>query len=742
MKTIVGQVQNQSRVERLQAADRLSSEEVTLLSLWHVVLRRRLLCLAVIALSLLIGVALATRPLRYTADGTLQVRPGSANKYKVQVSEIMGGGDSDDRIESEITVLQSKTLYTKVADQLHLAANREFAGKFATAGASMQDPRVQNEVIARMRKAIAIERTPKTQILTIRCTSTSPLLASEVVNTLVNLYIERIFETGYGSTQRAAKFLTRQLDDLKDQVLQDQKQLVDLQSKLGVVGFDDNHNLITSQLEDLARASESANVQRIVAEARYRILQDERPDLIDGGPAVASATGLPSTSSSLIQTLRATRAELATQYASVSEQFGPNYPQTKRLKAQLAESENQTAEEEKRILEQAKVAYEAAQKNQSLTAAALSASQKAAFQKRNDMVNYQILLHDYQSNRTLYEGLLQRLREAGVVSGLESGEVELVDLATLPVTPVGPGRMQLITMALAIGCCFAVVLAMIFEAMDTSVHNVDELERYVGLPVLSVLPSFDGLAKRGARKALPGAGLEQTSFYEVVRAPQSPFSEGIRLLRSSVLLARAGHRPKHLLFTSALPSEGKSTVCGNEACLLAQNEAKVLLIDADLRRPSQHRKFGLSNALGLSTVLTGRSTIEEAAQCYPMVPGLSILTSGPLPPSPGELLASSSMTALLEEAAEKYDFVLLDAPPSMTISDASILADRVDVVVLVVRDGMANKKALLRTVKMLIRVGANVPGFVFNGVSRRSSEYYEYNGQYTQEQYGYGVADV
>ena len=144
------------------------------------------------------------------------------------------------------------------------------------------------------------------------------------------------------------------------------------------------------------------------------------------------------------------------------------------------------------------------------------------------MVNYQILLHDYQSNRTLYEGLLQRLREAGVVSGLESGEVELVDLATLPVTPVGPGRMQLILIALAIGCCVAIVFALISEALDTSVHNVDELERYVGLPVLSVLPSFDSLAKRNARKALPGAGLEQTSFYEVVRSPQSPFSEGIR----------------------------------------------------------------------------------------------------------------------------------------------------------------------------------------------------------------------
>ncbi len=741
MRTIVGQVQNQSPIERLQAADRLNNEEVTIASLWHVLLRRQFVCLAVIAVSLIAGILLASRPARYTADGTLQVRPGSANKYKVQVSEIMGGGDSDDRIDSEITILQSRTLHTKVAEQLHLASNKEFAGDLASPNASIQDPHVQAEVMARMRKAISIERTPKTQILTIRCTSTSPLLASEIVNTLVNLYIEHIFETGYGSTQRAAKFLTRQLDDLKDQVLQDQKQLVDLQSKLGVVGFDDNHNLITSQLEDLARASGTANVQRIIAEAKYRILQDERPDLIDGGASSLSANGSSSTSS-LIQTLRATRAELATQYASVSEQFGPNYPQTRRLKAQLAEAEHQTADEEKRILEQAKVSYEAAQRNQSLTSAALAASQKAAFQKRNDMVNYQILLHDYQSNRTLYEGLLQRLREAGVVSGLESGEVELVDLATLPVTPVGPGRMQLILIALAIGCCVAIVFALISEALDTSVHNVDELERYVGLPVLSVLPSFDSLAKRNARKALPGAGLEQTSFYEVVRSPQSPFSEGIRLLRSSVLLARAGHRPKQLLFTSALPGEGKSTVCGNEACLLAQNEGRVLLIDSDLRRPSQHRKFGLSNAAGLSTVLTGRSSLEEAVQCYPFVPGLSILTSGPLPPSPGELLASSSMSALLEEASSKFDFVLLDAPPSLTISDASILADQVDVVVLVVRDGMANKKALLRTVKMLLRVGANVPGFVFNGVNHRSSEYYEYNGQYSQEQYGFGVADA
>ena len=698
-----------------------NESDISVVSIWRTLLRRRSIVLAILLLSVIAGIVLALQPRKYVASGSLQVRTGSADRYKVQVSQLTGAGDSDDRIESEIAILQSKALFTKVAEDLHLASNPAIAGKNAVPNASMQDPHVQARVITAMRRMIMVQRTPKTQIISIDCSSTSPLLSSQIVNTLMNEYIERIFTTRFGSTQRAAKFLAAQLEDLKNQVLNDQQQLVDLQGKLGVIGFDDTHNLVTSQLEDLARANQQANIERITAEARYRILQDEKLDLVDGGPGLLSTN--MQTAGSLLQTLRSTRAQVATQYANVTEQFGPNYPEAKRLKAQLAEATAQVAAEESRVLEQAKVSYDAALRNQHMTNDALSRQRDQAFGKRNDMVAYQLLLHDYQSNRTLYEGLMQRLREAGVTSGLESSEVETIDLATLPVTPTGYGPYEFLAICFAIGLVTAVFAALLVQSLDTSVNSADELEKFLRLPLLAILPSF---SVDPGRAPVKPARTPAGQALEVLRAPQSHFSEGVRLLRTSLLLSRAEARPRLILFTSSMAGEGKSTVSSNEACLLAQNGARVLLIDADLRRPSQHTRFSLPNKTGLSTYLSGSGDLRNFISPVAGVPTLFVLPSGPLPPSPGELLGSRPMQRLLDEAAEKYDFVIIDTPPSLTIADSALLADRVDAIVLVVRAGVANKKMVLRTRNTLLRVHGNLSGFVFNGLDKSSSEYYEY----------------
>ena len=700
-----------------------SESDISLVSIWRTLLRRKWVVLPILLLSLIAGIVLALQPRRFVGSGSLQVRSGSADRYKVAVSQLTGGGDSDDRIESEVAILQSKALYTKVAEDLHLASNPAVAGRYAAPHASMQDPGVQARVITAMRKMILVQRTPKTQIITIDCSSTSPLLSSQIVNTLMNEYIERIFTTRFGSTQRAAKYLATQLDDLKNQVLSDQQQLVDLQGKLGVIGFDDTHNLVTSQLEDLARANQQANIERITAEARYRILQDEKLDLVDGGPAMLSQSSQP-TGGSLLQTLRSTRAQVATQYANVTEQFGPNYPEARRLKSQLAEATAQVGAEESRVLEQAKVSYTAALRNQRMTNDALAQQRDQAFGKRNDMVAYQLLLHDYQASRTLYEGLMQHLREAGVTSGLESSEIETIDLATLPVTPTGYGPLEFVAICLAIGVVTAVFAAMLVQSLDTSVHSADDLEAFVRMPLLAILPSF--AVDPGRRTLGESATTTAGQVLEVLRAPQSHFSEGIRLLRTSLLLSRAESRPRLILFTSSMAGEGKSTVSSNEACLLAQNGARVLLIDADLRRPSQHTRFGLANGTGLSTYLSGGGELRNFISAVEGVPTLFVLPSGPLPPSPGELLGSSAMHRLLEDAAETYDFVLIDTPPSLTIADSALLADRVDTIVLVVRAGVANKKMVLRTRNTLLRVHGNLSGFVFNGLDKSSAEYYEY----------------
>ncbi len=713
--------------------------------IWRIIMGRRVLVLSILVVALVVGVIMALQPHIYLAKGALQVRSGASNAYKLQESLNMNM-DADDRIESEVTILQSNNLYARVAEQLNLQGEPAILGKKANSKYSMDDPYVQAAVVSKMRQLIKVERTPKTQIISISCTATSPLLASKIVSTLMNDYIQHIFESRFSSSQRAAKFLVAQLDDLKNQILDDQQKLVDLQGKLGVIGFDDSHNLITAQIEDLAHANEEAGVERIIAEARYRVLQDEPANLIDGGPPMLSAANAPPVTGSLLQNLRSSQADVAARYANVKEQFGSNYPETKRLKSQLDETTKAVEQEQSRVVAQAKVAYEAAQRNLNMTSSVLNEEKNKAFQKRNDMVNYQILLHEYQASRTLYEGLTQRLREAGIEAGLESAEIEVVDLPALPIAPTGYGPITLVCISLGLGVIVAFIAAMVANSTDTSIHSVDDLEKYIDVPALAVLPNYTASAKKTfgygasnrARNAIAAsAGPSNAPPIEVLESPISIFTEGIRTLRSGVLLVRADRPPRTILVTSALPQEGKSTVCGNLACIFAQAGARVVLVDLDLRRPSQHSKFRLPNTSGVSNILTGSKNIEECIRTIVGVPSLHIITSGPIPPSPGTLLTSSSMLNFLRQLSEAYDYVIIDSPPSLTVSDSGTLSSLVDCVVLVVRNGIANKKIVRRVYTTLVRLGAKIPGFVFNGVDKSSMEYYEYKGHYYYKDYGY-----
>ena len=351
-------------------SDEQPEREMSVSYVLDILRRRRKIVLWVMALSFCAGLILALRPRTYLASGMLQIRPGAANVYKSQANEAPPDSDSDDRIESEVLILQSKTLLLAVADELHLSAEPSIVGKSGKGNTSASDPAVQAKVVAALSKMVKIRRNPKTQIISVEATARTPILASSIVSTLMNQYIHRIFETRLSSTKHASVFLTAQLDDLKKQVLEDQQKLVDLQKKLGVSGFDDSHNLETAQLEDLAKANQEANIERIVSEARYRILREEDPSLVEGGPTMLA----PSTqaASSLLQTLRSSQAQIGSRYASVSEQFGPNYPEAKQLKAQLADATREVAKEESRIVEQAKMSFDAARQNQTMTSKALA----------------------------------------------------------------------------------------------------------------------------------------------------------------------------------------------------------------------------------------------------------------------------------------------------------------------------------------------------------------------------------
>src|ERR1700733_532617 len=706
-------------------SDKPPEREITISYVLDILRRRRKIVLWVMALSFCVGLFLALQPRKYLASGTLQIRPGAANAYKSQADNTPTSSDSDDRIESEVLILQSKSLLLAVADELHLYADPSIVGESGKGSKAASDPAVQAKVVAALSKMVKIKRSPKTQIISVEATARSPLLASSIVSTLMNQYIHRIFETRLSSTKHASMFLTAQLDDLKKQVLQDQQKLVDLQKKLGVSGFDDSHNLETAQLEDLAKANQEASIERIVSEARYRILREEDPSLVEGGPAMLAPGTQPA--SSLLQSLRSSQAQIGSRYASVSEQFGPNYPETKQLKAQLAEATREVNKEESRIVEQAKMSFDAARRNQTMTSKALAHQKDGVFKKRNDMVEYQVLLHDFQASRALYEGLVQRLREAGVLSGIESGDVELVDLPTLPITPAGFGPLPLMVITLALGAVLAFITAMFLESFDSSFHSVGALERYTRLPALAVIPEFPSSARRSPfsgifKRAWTARTANGTSGRpDRLAFPTSGFDESIRMLHTRLLMDDTTASSRTVLFTSATRGEGVSTVSANVACVLAESGRCVLLVDANLRHPSHHLRFGVPNNRGFSNLVTGSGTLDELVQVAPDRPNLFLLSAGPALGNPGQLLAAADLRGLFGLSAFAYDFIVVDAPPVLGLADVGLLLSFASAVVIVVREGVATHPMVAEVKRSLMGLGASLRGVAFLSESYRAT---------------------
>ena len=691
--------------------------------------KRRWILVAAVILGLIYGVYKAlTQPKVYESYGRIEVRTGSSNEYRV--SAIQGGQDSSNKLLTEVAILNSDSLMLTVARSMNLENNPDFLETKGPIGhSSLEEPSVRQATIQRLQNNLHIALVAKTDIIRISYSGLSPKLATEIVNRVISAYMQRSYETRYASTQRVSQWLSSQLDDLKQQVETSQEQMMDLQRRLGVLGFDPTHNQISNSLEDLSRAAGQARLARIIAESRFRILSGMDPDTMEG-----SIEATPGTIPGLLSQLRGQLASARANYAQLETTLGPNHPQAKAAKAQMDEYEKEITSEQNRLMVQAKQAFVIAKANEDQTTGALESEKTDAYKLRDDLVEYTIRQREFESNRTLYEGLLQRLRTAGVQAGLESLEIDIVDQALIPAHPVLQPQSTIILTTLVFSLLGGVVVAFLMESLDTGLRSVAEIEAVTELPSLAIIP-------RTKRASVEQAGTLTTAQrnVSVLTQPKSQFAESFRALRTSLLLATTGRPPKVLLFTSATPSEGKTTVCTNLACVLAQGDARVLIIDADLRRPNVHHRFGLNARVGLTTLLTGATTIQESIQAVPEIPHLDVLPSGPVPPFPTEMLSSEAMQTLLAKVCEGYTHVLIDSPPILSVTDGVVLARDADAVVLVVRHGKSSKHVVRRARDLLVRSGAPITGVVLNAVDLNSPEYY---GYYGYSGYSYSSVDA
>lgn len=728
------------------AYSNLAQEDNGLLQYLPILRKHRWTILATVAITVVLAiiVSLRTRP-EYDALGRIAI-----NRENADALGFKNGADAltDDDIDYQLTldtqtrILESDAITLATAKALHLDKDPAFMPAKEKAAdvlaAPAADPRQEAALIGFIHGGLQITQVPKTRILEIRFTNSDPQLAAHVVNTLVNVYIEQNFKTRFESAMQTSDWLSKQLSDLQLKVEASQEKLVRYQREHGILGIDEKQNIVTQKLDELNRELTEAEADRIQKEARYRLIANGNAELLSNLD-----------SSSLLAKLHAQEVDLKTQIAQAEVHLGPAHPHILELNNQLKQVQKASQAEVDKLAGRIKGEYLTAAQRESMLRAAMEQQKQQANTLNESAIEYTLLRRDVDSNRQLYEGLLQRLKEASVSAGLRSSNIRIVDPARVPLSPARPDRRRNVMLALAMGLVGGVVLAFVLESLDNTVRTPEQAQQLCDIPSLGIIPGESpGSAIRRltpkARTALPSReegnkSKEDGTEIELAsqKRPRSDIAESYRALRTSILLSSSGAPPRVILVTSALPQEGKTTTSINTAIVLSQKGARVLLVDADMRRPSVHRVFGINSKVGLSTLLAGSSSFEESILTSSEVPNLTLLPAGPLPPQPAELLHSDAMKRLLAQFREQYDHIVIDSPPALSVTDAVLLSVQADTVVLVIRAASTRKAALRRACDLLEQVNAHVMGFVMNGVDVNAPDFdncYYYGSKYG----GYG----
>jgi polysaccharide biosynthesis transport protein len=715
------------------------AEQHPLLGYWRVLRKRRWTIVATFGIVFVLAVIATLRMTRlYQATSRIAVYPENSNVLGLKDLENATASEDWDynvSLETQLSILRSDELALKVIDGLHLDSNPRFMGSEALSeahglngGNLGRDPERLATILGIFRRGLSVQVVPRTRVIEISYMQHDPQLATEIANTLVKTFIEENFRTKYESTSQTADWLSKELSDLQLKVQTSEEKLVRYQKEHGIVGIDEKQNIVTAKLDALNKELTDAQTDRIQKEANYRLAQAGDP---------SAFTKLDS--ESLLGKLRVQESDLQDQYAQATTQFGSGYPRLAALKNQLKQIQVSIEAEQKRLLSKVRDEYLAAVQREQLLSGAFNQQKQEANQLSEAAIEYTALKRDADTNRQLYQDLLQRLKEASVTAGLRSSNIRVVDVARIPIVPAKPNVPRNIALGFLLGLAGGVGLAFLQESLDTTIANLEELTTITALPALGTIPLQ--LGANGRRRSLTsgataGEGQELAGPITYVR-PKSEAAESYRALRTSILLSSLGAPPKVILVTSALPQEGKTTVSTNSAMVLAQKGGRVLLVDADLRRPGIGKALGIKATAGLSTVLSGVDKVEDAIVPFAQLPNLYVLPAGPIPPNPVELLGSTLMKEYIARWRNEYDHIIIDTPPCLSVTDSVVLSVEADRVILVARSGQTPKAALRRASELLTQVNARVMGVVLNAFNLRSADgyYYYYGSKYASRYY-------
>jgi capsular exopolysaccharide synthesis family protein len=758
--------------------------EVHLLDYWRAIRKRLWLVIGIVALITMLAVVyVARKPDFYEAQARVQVDLEETGNLVNNTRPLYGPTDDPIYFNTQLQILVSPGLLRRVVRTLDLEHNPDFfkgaqrqstwqtllrmvglgskpkelprppdqlplttSVAQATAREDLNEAKrlapYVNTILAGL-KAEPVKETrgyyKETRLIDIKFTHTDPGVAEKVVNAIAEVYVFSNLEKRTEANSTTGDFLQKRIAELQQQIRTSEERLVNYAKNNQIISLDPNQNTVVERLAGLNQQLLQAENERKTAEAAYNAAKtpDAANALVDdGGKQNAD--------------LEAKLIELRQKRALLLVDATEEAPEVKEVDQQISELDKQLRDQRSRksatLLTNLNTRYQQALEREQSLRKAFEQQRAQTLSQNEAAINYRIIQQEIETNKSLLNGLLQGAKENDVVLAGKPNNISIVDYALTPDAPVGPNRTRTVIAAFFLSIGLGLGLALFFEYLDDTVHSTEEVERVLHLPALAVIPSIGSTTRR----RVLGRASKTTALQKQVNGnstgssellmnldSRSPLAEAYRHLRTSVLLSTAGRAPKSLLVTSSLPGEGKTTTAVNTAISLAQTGASVVIIDADMRRPRLQSIFDMHGQLGLSSILSSDASEDDmlAVVRADEESGLSVLTSGPIPPNPAELLGSDQMRRLIATLQANYTHVVVDSPPVSSFTDGVLISTMVDGVLLVVHGGKSSRHIVRRSKQLLSDVGAKIFGVVLNNVNLQSHDYYYYQSYYGQKYY-------
>ncbi len=703
-------------------------DEFDLRELWQVIVKRRW-TIAIFTLIVVVAVVTGSflmTPI-YRASLTLQIDREDIKIVKIEeVSPVESAGSGQDYYQTQYELLKSRSLAQRVINQLGLADLPppppsllaqvkgwltswlpQTSAADHTAQSLSNNDKMEN-IVTGFLNNLTVEPVRNSRLVKLHYDSPDSKRAATILNTLVKNYVNMNMERRFDASTYARNFLQERLQQVKAKLEDSERELVGFARQEKIINVDDKQNIVYQDLSATNAALAEAEKKRITTEANYRQMLATR------GQGLSQMLD-----SKIIQTLKESQAKLEAQYQDNLSIYKPAYPTMVQLRGQINQINAMINQEISNIRAAITADYESAKAAEALLRSRVDQLKQDVLALQDRSIQFNVLRREVDTNRQLYDGLLQRFKEVGVAAGIGTNNISVVDEARAPIFPYKPNLQLNGLLALVLGLLGGVGLAFLFERLDDTFKRPEELEKLLGLPVLGVIPKTP--RERGDDRPMALAGHDD---------PRSAFAEAYRSVRTALQFSTASGVPRLLTVTSAMSGEGKSTTVLSLAIQFAQTGKRTLLIESDLRKPSLHRSLNLDNQVGLTNYLAGGDAQPVDIAKPTHIPNLFAIPSGPLPPNPAELLSSARMMELLTLAAEKFDQVIVDSPPLLGLADALIIGNLCEGTLLTIEMGSTPRGYVLGALKRLRGARVHVLGSILTKLEARSGAYGYYRSYY------------